>query len=250
MAWNGTVTCSSCCQSGHNRSTCPRRKERYKEALAVPEEDRGYSERRLIEEFEYKKQRNSSRKCSYCGEQGHNRRSCPKLKEHVGYVAKQEKAFRAAFVEHLNETGLNIGALVAASSNDNTQGLHIVTSINWDDISITTSHQALRRFIIAKPVHLLCESRRSRNHFNIAAPDHWSVGPAWSEKENRWQEKHHAVEVVSPSATAATPNEDWTESNKEIKEFFKDRESWQWPKEDDSSLYYSCDWWDLEEKTS
>ena len=78
MAWNGTVTCSECYNTGHNRNGCPRRKERHAEALALPEGEREYYQRRLIEDFARKKQR----KCSYCDEQGHNRRSCQKLKEH------------------------------------------------------------------------------------------------------------------------------------------------------------------------
>ena len=93
MSWNGTVRCSYCGEKGHNRRGCPSLKKRLEQILAMPEDARNYDERCLVSEFERKKRNNVDRKCSYCGERGHNRRTCEVLAKHRDYVQKQQVRF-------------------------------------------------------------------------------------------------------------------------------------------------------------
>ena len=110
MAWNGTVTCSWCYRQGHNRRSCESLKDRYQEALAKSEEERGHSDNSIIREVTYSKTYHRERKCTYCKTVGHNRRGCEMLKAHKDYVFRQDVAFKKAFLQECNEIGLGVGA--------------------------------------------------------------------------------------------------------------------------------------------
>lgn len=55
MSWNGTVRCSHCYQTGHNRRGCPKLteeiKQRYDRAYAVRDEIRGMTDEELVARF-------------------------------------------------------------------------------------------------------------------------------------------------------------------------------------------------------
>ena len=245
MSWNRTVTCSECYQTGHNRAGCPRRKERYQEALARPEEERGYYENSLIREMEAKKNSNTKRKCSYCGESGHNRRKCEPLAEHTGYVQLQQEAFRAAFLEHIRKIGLNIGSLfkgTGAYTSDISLG--VVVDIDWNEISITHLAGGLQRFLKVRPLSQL-NVDGSLHSCCITRPDHWPIGENFPTKETAWVEMRYSGEVLGPTDTPVEPPYGWLTDTQPVKEFFKDRERWQWPNE--NSNHYSCYWWNIDD---
>ncbi len=81
-------TCGYCGGTGHNRSTCPVEKgnvedirAKYPDNWQVREYDQRHARRK-----ETRLRASQDRKCSYCGEQGHNRRSCTTLKQHKHYA--------------------------------------------------------------------------------------------------------------------------------------------------------------------
>ena len=256
MSWNGTVHCGYCREKGHNQRGCEEyknvKKERYERALNTPEGDRSYYDNRTIQDWEAAEQKKSTpRKCSYCSEHGHNRRSCEPLKEHMECVLKQERAFRTAFVDHLSDIGLNIGSLILPhdQSDDRRNYIdnvpHLVTKIRWENISICEARQSIDRFVIARPVSNLINDRNV-TAFNIKAPEHWPTGERWNETSQRWQEEHYGLNVIS-GTPGIEPPAGWFEDKSKVKEFFKDRESWMWPSDNNVSDYYRCDWWILEE---
>jgi len=114
MAWNGTVTCSYCGQQGHNRRSCPALRERV-ESLR---ENVG-SDHWLVEQEDARKARNSrvgeTRKCAWCGELGHNRRSCSNLQHFVTRFIKADVLFRQEANRWFAAMGLGPGALVEFS---------------------------------------------------------------------------------------------------------------------------------------
>jgi len=247
MAWNGTVTCSECYRTGHNKAGCPRRKERYQEALAIPEADRDWGQQRLVDSYESSKKRRSSRKCSYCSEAGHNRRKCTALSEHTGHVARQQAAFRMAFLEHVHDIGLQVGALVQQTGNHRA-GAHVVLNIHWDNIDITQcGSNGLLRFIQTRPLSDLGNSRARTHSFTLKSPDTWATGPRYAGPQDRWQEDSYGIDVIGATHTPAQPPEGWLTGPGHIKEFFKDRAAWQWPTKPGDN-YYSCEWWDLGEQ--
>ena len=71
MSYNGTVRCSFCHGTGHNRRSCPELKKYCEE-----NPDSNWAK------FEtHRKARKSKRRCGHCGETGHNKRTCPELAE-------------------------------------------------------------------------------------------------------------------------------------------------------------------------
>lgn len=245
MSWNNTVTCSYCYRSGHNRRGCPDRRARLDEALLKPEEQREYADLNIIQEYERRSRDSRARKCTYCGKEGHNRRSCESLKAHIECVFKQEVAFRKAFVKHLNEINLNVGSLIVPAETD--RGYiddipHLVTSIEWDNITVCQARQQIERFVFARPVNNLTTLRASQ--FTIQSPECWPTGVNWKPTEQRWLEQQYGLEVISGVSDSVEPPAGWFENRSKVKEFFKERELWQWPTDDNT--YYSCEFWDLE----
>ena len=244
MSWDGTVRCSECYTKGHNRSGCPRRKERYEEALAKPEGERDYYDDKVIRQTERDKERRSKpRTCSYCKRQaGHNRRKCPELAEHTAYVQKQQVAFRKAFLEHIQGLGLNVGALVRAPGSENAR-VHIVTEIRWDLVHIKHWAEGDTCFIGTRPIAQLANPRSSE-WATVLSPESWPVGDKWR-KNNRYTEERYITEVISSSRDTIEPPSGWLTGENATKKIFEDRESWQWPRGE--ANHYSCEFWSLEE---
>ena len=235
MSWNKTVTCSECWQTGHNRNGCPKRKERYEAALAMPEGERGYSEQRIIRDIEYKKERATARKCSYCHESGHNRRSCAKLKEHFAVIAGMNRDYRTKFVEWIQEKGLNAGALLRTPEST----LCFVSGLAWDSINIWQGE--IPRFVRAKPVSAL--GGRYDDQYTIPDNPDWPTGTKWNHSES-YSARSYSAEVVGPVATPAAAPDGWVEDTQPVKIYFKDKRIFDWT--EDVSHYNSHDWWKLD----
>ena len=71
MSYNGTVRCSFCHGTGHNRRSCPELKKYCEEN---PDSDWAKFET-------HRKARKNKKRCGFCGETGHNKRACPQLAE-------------------------------------------------------------------------------------------------------------------------------------------------------------------------
>ena len=67
MSYNGTVRCSFCYQTGHNRRSCPELKKYCDEN---PDSDWAKFEKQ-------RKAKVNKKRCGFCGEAGHNARTCP-----------------------------------------------------------------------------------------------------------------------------------------------------------------------------
>ena len=135
-------TCGYCGGTGHNRSTCPVERERIEayrakdpDAWQVYEYDRRHKRRK-----ESRLRASQDRKCSYCHEQGHNRRSCPTLKQHKHYADVANAAARVGILDYLRKEGIGPGALMVIGERYYDQqteayhrrlGTHLVAGVNW-----------------------------------------------------------------------------------------------------------------------
>ena len=130
------MRCSYCYGHGHNKMGCPTAMKTAATVLPQWEEwqkmdhdtetcrnslwrakkhfDWRYSEMEAIEIWQAKQKRSKKeKKCNFCGETGHNKRTCPKLKATKQMLHKAELGFRASVVAGLKETGQGIGAIVS-----------------------------------------------------------------------------------------------------------------------------------------
>lgn len=105
MSWSGTVTCSKCYESGHNRRSCPQLKK------AWQDDPEGYEAREYLRHEASKK---APKTCSYCKTTGHTRAGCTEMKRHKLAYHRDALLFRKAIAKWMRETGLAVGALVHA----------------------------------------------------------------------------------------------------------------------------------------
>ena len=130
------MQCSYCYGHGHNKMGCPKAMEKAATVLPQWEEwqkmdhdtelhrnsiwrakrhfDWSLSQMEAMEIWQQKQKRSRKvKRCNFCGETGHNKRTCPKLKSTRLALHKAELGFRASVVAGLRKTGQGIGAVVS-----------------------------------------------------------------------------------------------------------------------------------------
>ena len=141
-----SVRCGHCYETGHNKSSCKIKKQSHLDQIAGYEQqlaedkftddwERNYAKRNLERhkaELNKAANRGKNRKCSYCKDEGHTRRTCSFRKGDMNsYAAKCVEA-REKFVENMTEVGFGIGALgYRTDSWGDSKVLAIVESVFW-----------------------------------------------------------------------------------------------------------------------
>ena len=122
--YNGTIRCGYCYNEGHNSRTCPQKLERVKRRYDNAKESGEHVEyyasqvaRMTGENPETgakRSRRNESwgRKCSYCGANGHNRRTCETLKNDLARYTAMTREARREVRQWALEDGIGVGAMV------------------------------------------------------------------------------------------------------------------------------------------
>jgi len=173
-----TVQCQHCGQWGHNRRSCPQIKEaharveklaekygvyrsedeltyastawisRINEAAKIQDADEdeiSWRDRWLWEELEERKmaqaRKNSrGRQCGFCGERGHNARTCPVKKQHRKDCDAMRGLAHRVVAACLKKAGIVPGALMRKQewswkSNSQEQVMCMVVGIDWDRVA-------------------------------------------------------------------------------------------------------------------
>ena len=145
-----TVRCGHCYEKGHNKGSCPKRKqdlktniEAYNKQLAEDKfrnsYDRECIERYLMrskEQLHKMETKGQNRKCGYCSEPGHTRRTCTARKSEVQRITDETIDFRKRVAERMVHDGFGIGALVeVATRYGQDPRMAMITSINFKDLS-------------------------------------------------------------------------------------------------------------------
>jgi len=102
LSYHGSVHCSWCGKRGHNKGGCEERKTWIKEN---PDSYDAHQETA-------RKSKIQNRKCSYCKEPQHTRRTCPVLKADKITLKERLQNQRANIGKILIERGIGIGSLV------------------------------------------------------------------------------------------------------------------------------------------
>lgn len=79
----------------------------------------------------------STRCCRYCHNEGHTRRTCPKKQTDKAAWIEENKEFRKMFLQDMKESGLGIGAVIEQSSHFGDKYFFLVKEIVWDAITHT-----------------------------------------------------------------------------------------------------------------
>ena len=223
MSWSGTVNCRECYQKGHNRRTCPKLTERIKQYAENENDPEGHYTQKYAKRTglnldgtkvsKAKRAANKgTRRCTYCGTRGHNRRTCPILAKNKAGAVGENREFRAKLLEEMKECGLGVGALVKHEWNGS---IVMVNHINWHEM---TAHKVLGNN--SQPVRL-CEIGNPRRVS-------WEYLPKMGdETEQTWgRDRITVVGPVSGSAVAQTMPAGWLDGKSGLDgQFGKDSQS-------------------------
>lgn len=146
-----TVRCGYCYEVGHNKSSCPQKKQNHKDQIAEYEKqlagdnftddwERNYAQRQLDrhkEQLNKTVNRGKHRKCSYCKDEGHTRRTCSFRKGDMNNWVDECIAAREKFAESMTAAGFGIGALAYRKDmyNSDKKELIMIERIVWDMIT-------------------------------------------------------------------------------------------------------------------
>ena len=134
MSYSGTVRCSHCHEQGHNKSGCSAHAERIERQRAEYGSDY-YAVRNYDEKKARKANAAKNRKCSYCGEGGHNKAGCPKLKAAMESFRTKNVEYRKNVLNTLIENGLGPGTLISIDDYwGKNPTLHMVMGIDWAEV--------------------------------------------------------------------------------------------------------------------
>ena len=148
MSYNGTVRCSYCYKTGHNRRSCPELSRQIEERYhgnvraAAAERKKGnesdaqwYDGRAELQRQQYIKRtkfdlatgekvsnkvakaaRMKKVTCGYCGERGHTRRTCELIKHDQQVFIEQTRRVRKARLQEVREIGIGVGSLLPVTA--------------------------------------------------------------------------------------------------------------------------------------
>lgn len=135
MAHKRSVYCSYCCGRGHNKAGCPDFKDFIERQRTTNPHDY------RVVAYDAKKARRAAsaqnRRCSYCGEDGHNRASCSKLKAAMESYRCKNVQYRKNVLDALIENGLGPGAMITIERYSGAITIKVITEVNWSEINMS-----------------------------------------------------------------------------------------------------------------
>lgn len=143
MVYRREVRCRFCYEAGHNVKSCKNLEEH------VKQNKDGYTHRIYHKYFDSegnKKAAPNTKKCSYCKEMGHTKRTCETKLEDLINNIQTNKQYRKDFYSFLKDSGIGVGSLINIYNK-----LFLVTDVVWDNIvcgmnDYSTPHVKLQSF--------------------------------------------------------------------------------------------------------
>jgi len=144
-----TVRCSHCYETGHNRSSCPHLKEELKGTISKYKtlldndvwghpHEKVYAQRRFewaTNQLNKAQSKGKNRKCGFCSDYGHTRRTCQYRKDKTAEKLKQTLDTREKMRDALLDIGFGPSALVNVAVRDDrfpSGVLGVVKSIDFE----------------------------------------------------------------------------------------------------------------------
>lgn len=208
-------TCSYCYETGHNKSACPVRKQRIeKTRLADPENWQVYSydrDQARLKESRERAVRN--RRCSFCGEAGHNRRGCRSFKAAKQACYEANREFRPKLLDYMTRFGIAPGGLMLMSESrwcdEKRQYIwaahqYLITGIHWQNLNFNyTQEWDIRAHLQARSV-----KTGEVQVFALTSEDKYS---SMIERYKETGEVKTPI-IISPGPLAPEPPKGWLKS--------------------------------------
>jgi hypothetical protein len=245
-----TVRCGYCRQPGHNKSSCPQ----YATQVEDMRKEHG-SDYWMVARYDAKKTRRKasgkSRKCSYCGVMGHNRKTCTTLKSDMFEVKARNSEYRKGLFNAMVKHGIFTGAIIKSDNHARCDELGtrwqvpmVIARVMWEHINIWeaefryySSNIGERAPLQAKPINDITQKYAQNMGFPQDYDLLWNkmtidVFEKYMGPDDDWygRFKHNYFPTVVSPVNAEKPPLGWltcddTESQKTLKEFFKKRTS-------------------------
>lgn len=209
--YSGRIRCGYCYEYGHNSRTCPEKKARLEKNLEH-EKSQG-SQGRYTEYYaqqlakmtgvnpetgEKRSRRNESwgRKCSYCNERGHNRRTCETLKSDLARYAMMTREARQEVRAWALEDGIGIGAMVKYKE----YGYSDATLMMVEAINLQATHARQRHYSVTlRPLSGVGRKKTMA----VQSPEQRG------KSESRYASSIEVAGKLTPEQMAAQIDEEW-----------------------------------------
>ncbi len=207
--YSGTIRCGHCYGQGHNRAGCEKLTEQLQrewEHCKANVDPTSYRYTRVREKLakrtgidpitgeatRRRRKTSGGRICSYCKDNGHNRRTCDRMKQDKVRFTALTVEHRANVIKALRKHGVGPGALVAQDEYG-TKVPCLVTNIQWGAITRKSPWPSAllgrrvtdnRAVTLSFPVEI-SESNNTYNATTVLSPAHKVEPPAgWSDAVN------------------------------------------------------------------
>jgi hypothetical protein len=232
------MSCSYCYGRDHNRAGCPERKQRVNDLRNSGQADH-YLVRQEDERAAAHKRR-GPRRCSWCDETGHNRRSCKELKGIKSRFTSYNSAFRRRAFEDLKEQGLGVGALVKldqswydynAGSHKEETIIYMITKVYWNNLNWTSCLNANNCSRLFELSGVSIPATHAKTPITMPHPGTEGVvrAPDIGYSDSFHNMNYELVSPVSASTIEATePGAAWFQGTSGLESIFdKELQSWE-----------------------
>lgn len=237
------MSCSFCYEYGHNRAGCPKRKKRVAEARANGEANwltREQDRKDLAKER--RKQSGSIRRCSWCGDTGHNRRGCPSMKEAKAKYVAHNAAYRQHLYNSMKDQGFGVGALVEVNPefydyearNYVRQSItYLVTGVRWGQMNWHCNYSSRRNDVFQLEA-VSVGGKHPKSTIHIPHPGKEGIIVTPDSTYTYGEGGEEVIRLVSPVSASVfettAPGSDWFTGELGLK-FIFDKELSRWEPE-------------------
>lgn len=189
-----------------------------------------------------KRKASAPKKCGFCGEAGHSRRNCNKMKTFLADAHKANENWRRAAYDLLvKKLGLSVGAAVKVKYDSygtqrGQEKVALVSSINWDKLNVTCANGRWGDYTQGLSIGVLIDGRQQRMGFHHELMNN-TLNPTFQSLEGyaSWQ-------YVSSIAPAPQPlDESWVTDYKDAFEYLAKKRTYK--RLDDESVIKLIDYW-------
>ena len=217
-----SVRCRHCGESGHNFNGCAKMKEYAKN------NPNSWTAQKL-------KQRQDAiqhRKCSYCGEEKHTRRTCTHIMSDMVKVAAINIDFRKKALETINRVGLAPGALISINETsgydqsgnyvyDRKDQLALVTQIDMDVVHSLTNDRGCS-FVRVQFMSMYDYGGKRLAEANIHVPNWFLLGKESAPLNNGYWRDNLSFKIMSPGHHVMENEDQWIKNKDVIKKICDD----------------------------
>jgi hypothetical protein len=213
-----SVRCRHCGESGHNINGCAKVKEYAKN------NPNSYT----AEKMKARQEAMQHRKCSYCGEEKHTRRTCTQIMSDMVKVAAINIDFRKKALETINRVGLAPGALISVTETsgydqagtyhyDKRDQLALVTRIDMDDLRALNSERGCQ-FVRVQFMSMYDYGGKRLAETSIHIPNWFLLGRESAPVSNGYWRDTLGFKVVSPGHHVIENEDEWIRNKDVIKQ--------------------------------